>query len=123
MYDFDKQEQDAYIHKILERFSNPYLTDDVKRVGRSPIRKLSPNDRLVKPALLGFERELPVDHLVQAIVAALKFDDLEDSEAIVIQKSLREKGIREVVTEYLGIAEEHPLHVEIVQKYDRRDRK
>ena len=49
-YQFNEQEHDDYIQKIMGRFANPFITDDVTRVGRSPVRKLKSNDRLVGPA-------------------------------------------------------------------------
>ncbi|SQD00624.1 mannitol-1-phosphate 5-dehydrogenase [Escherichia coli] len=52
-YGFDADKHAAYIQKILGRFENPYLKDDVERVGRQPLRKLSAGDRLIKP-LLGY---------------------------------------------------------------------
>ena len=37
-YGFDADKHAAYINKILGRFENPYLHDDVERVGRQPLR-------------------------------------------------------------------------------------
>lgn len=45
---FDRDAHFAYIDKIIGRFRNPYLCDDVTRVGREPLRKLSAGDRLVE---------------------------------------------------------------------------
>ena len=39
-YGFDADKHAAYIQKILGRLENPYLKDDVERVGRQPLRKL-----------------------------------------------------------------------------------
>ena len=39
-YGFDRQLHHAYIEKILTRFANPYLVDEIDRVGRQPLRKL-----------------------------------------------------------------------------------
>lgn len=47
-YNLDKEEHFKYIDKIIGRFKNPYLKDDVARVGREPLRKLNENDRLIK---------------------------------------------------------------------------
>ena len=58
-YAFDPQKHAAYIQKILGRFENPYLKDDVERVGRQPLRKLSAGDRLIKPLLGTLEYGLP----------------------------------------------------------------
>ncbi len=49
-YGFDADKHAAYIQKILGRFENPYLKDDVERVGRQPLRKLSAGDRLIATA-------------------------------------------------------------------------
>jgi phosphoenolpyruvate-protein phosphotransferase (PTS system enzyme I) len=117
-YGFNEQEHEAYIQKILERFTNPYLTDDVLRVGRSPIRKLSPLDRLVMPTVSAYELDLGVDHLTTAIAAALQFDTQDDPEAVELQQALAEQGIREVIVRYMGISEEHPLHAAIVRQYE-----
>ncbi|MFB0975881.1 MAG: mannitol-1-phosphate 5-dehydrogenase, partial [Tolumonas sp.] len=58
-YGFDRQLHPAYIEKILTRFANPYLVDEIDRVGRQPLRKLGAEDRLVKPLLGTLEYGLP----------------------------------------------------------------
>ncbi|KAF8523176.1 mannitol-1-phosphate 5-dehydrogenase [Hysterangium stoloniferum] len=37
-----------YIERTLDRFRNPNVVDNVKRVGRQPLRKLAKNDRLLE---------------------------------------------------------------------------
>jgi mannitol-1-phosphate 5-dehydrogenase len=122
-YGFDRGEHNQYIHKILDRFRNPYLTDEVARVGRSPVRKLSPNDRLVRPALQAFERGIEPDHLAMAMAAALRFDVEEDPEAVELQESIRTQGAGKTVTRYTGIAEGHPIHALIMEQYDHMDQR
>jgi mannitol-1-phosphate 5-dehydrogenase len=116
-YEFDTAEHQTYIDKILDRFRNPYLTDDVVRVGRSPIRKLSPNDRLVRPASIAHSIGIEVPYLTKAMAAALLFDYEEDSEAIEIQRSLREQGVSQSITQYTGLPSDHPLHSQIIEAY------
>ncbi|MBP1157414.1 MULTISPECIES: mannitol-1-phosphate 5-dehydrogenase [unclassified Paenibacillus] len=113
-YGFDPEEHMGYIHKILDRFRNPYLTDEVERVGRSPIRKLSPNDRLVRPALQAFELGIQPNHLALAMAAALLFDNAEDPEAVELQSAIQALGINQAVTQYTSIPEEHPVHALIL---------
>ncbi|MFB9750130.1 mannitol-1-phosphate 5-dehydrogenase [Paenibacillus hodogayensis] len=117
-YGFDAAEHARYIDKILERFVNPYLTDEVARVGRSPIRKLSADDRLVRPALQAFERGLPVEGLVWAMAAALHFDHASDPEAANIQADLANLGLSRTIANYTSIEPSHPLHEAIRQAYE-----
>lgn len=115
---FDPSEHQAYIATILDRFRNPALTDEVARVGRSPIRKLSPGDRLVSPAMLAFESGLPYKSLAKSMAAALFFDVPEDPESALLQASVREIGPSDTASKYTGIAGEHPILGELMEQYE-----
>ncbi|WP_273382689.1 mannitol-1-phosphate 5-dehydrogenase [Actinobacillus porcinus] len=99
-YGFDPQAHAAYIEKILKRFANPYLVDDVDRVGREPLRKLSYNDRLIKPLRGTLEYGLPNDNLVRAIATALKYRNDNDPQALELAQSLADNGVVETVKKY-----------------------
>jgi len=116
-YGFPAEEHRRYRETIVERFANPHLTDEVSRVGRSPIRKLSPNDRLVRPASLARELGLPTEHLARAMAAALRFDAPDDPEAAELQAAIAAQGVRGVVETVLGLHESDPLHRQIVDAY------
>lgn len=117
-YGFDEADHRRYIDRIMDRFRNSYLTDEVVRVGRSPIRKLSPNDRLVRPAMTACALGMEVPHLANAIAAALLFDYREDPEAARLQQTLKEQGIHKTLAKYTEIPESHPLHGRIVAAYE-----
>jgi mannitol-1-phosphate 5-dehydrogenase len=92
-FDFTEEDHANYIDKILGRFLNPYISDEVTRVARGPLRKLGENDRLVRPARLYYElfNEEPT-HLVKAIAAALLYDFKEDDEAVKLQAMIEAEG-------------------------------
>jgi mannitol-1-phosphate 5-dehydrogenase len=115
---FDPDQQEQYINRILDRFSNPYLSDEVTRIGRSPIRKLGPNDRLVGPAVQSFDLGIVPEHLCIGIAAAFLFDYEKDDEAVKIQESIREKGLVETVHHYTKIEPDSPLFQLIMEKLE-----
>lgn len=103
-FEFSHEEHQAYIDKIIERFKNPYISDYVTRVGRSPIRKIGENDRFVQPARQFVEafNETP-KALSNAIAAALKFNDPEDEEARQLQAAILRDGLDRAIEDYTGI--------------------
>lgn len=116
---FDLAQHEQYIDKILNRFINPYLIDEVTRVGRSPIRKLSSNDRLVRPALQAYEQGMKPTYLAMAMAAAFLFNDQEDPEAAQIQAELRKLGVAQTITKYTTISEDHLIHEMIRTQYEQ----
>jgi len=93
----------AYSATAVNRFRNPYLVDENKRVAREPMRKLAPNDRLVGPMKLAMEYGLPVDNYAIGVAAAMLYDNSEDPQSVQLQALIAEKGVIGALTEITGI--------------------
>ncbi|MCI8812020.1 MAG: mannitol-1-phosphate 5-dehydrogenase [Oscillibacter sp.] len=116
-FGFDPDVHHAYVEKIFARYQNPYLEDEVLRVGREPIRKLEAGDRLIKPLVATASYGLPVDHLVFGAAAALRFDCPDDPQSAELQKKLRAEGPAAALTAYSGLTAENPLTGRILDVY------
>lgn len=112
-FGFDRDAHFKYIDKIIGRFKNPYLKDDVARVGREPLRKLSSTDRLVKPMMTAREYGLPCDKLLLGIGAALHYNNPEDPQSVKMQELIAAKGLRQAVSEITSIPATDPVIEEI----------
>ena len=99
-----------YIDKILNRFKNPYLNDDVKRVGREPLRKLSAKDRLVNPLMTAKSYGISVDNLIIGVGAALHYDNPEDAQSVELQQTIKDLGVKEAVKKISEIEDEELLN-------------
>ena len=115
-YNFDKEEHFKYIDKIIERFKNPYLKDDVARVGREPLRKLNENDRLIKPLMTAKSFNLDIDNLLLGVGAALNYNNEEDSQSVELQSLISEKGVKESLAHVANLAQEQEI-LSKVEKY------
>lgn len=113
---FDSKEHQAYIEKIISRFQNPRLSDEITRVGRTPIRKLGYDERFIRPIREAFERGLNVDALIETVGKALTYDDPSDEESVELQKQLTEQPVEEVVRQVTQLKDED-LVGRIVQAY------
>ncbi|MBM7542679.1 mannitol-1-phosphate 5-dehydrogenase [Amphibacillus cookii] len=118
-FGFDQAEHEAYIEKIISRFLNPHISDQVTRVARGPLRKLSKNDRFIRPATLYLELfgEEPV-YLAKAIAAALSFDYQEDQEAVELQTKVNAKGYSQALAEVAELGQDHPLIEAVIKQLD-----
>ena len=118
-YSFDEKAHADYIQKIIGRFANPYISDDTTRVGRSPLRKLKSNDRLVRPAMKYVEMfdEMPV-HLTEGIAAALHYDFKEDAEARELQEMIEQKGIQFTIEKTTDLQPDTALFKSIYKQYE-----
>lgn len=116
-FSFDAVAHHAYIDRIFSRYQNPYLEDEVNRVGREPIRKLTPADRLIKPLMTAYSYGLPVDHLLFGAAAALHFDHPEDPQSVELMSKIRDEGVESALAAYTGLTEDHPLFTRILDIY------
>ena len=117
-HNFSKKELDDYSGDLMHRFANKALGDTVYRVGRQPLRKLGPRDRLVGAARLCLAFGIEPKNIIFTIAAALCYNYKEDEEAVCLAKMLSEKGAGCVLREVCEIQPEEPIYNAILKKYN-----
>ena len=115
-YRFDLAELEHFIEKTLKRQGNQKLSDEIIRVGGSPIRKLGPNDRLVAPVIKLEALGLPYETGVKVIAAGYHYHHSNDSEAEKIPALIEEKGLKATIKTISHL--DGKLLEEVVAAYD-----
>lgn len=115
---FDAGEHAKYIDKIETRFKNPYIRDEVIRVGREPLRKLGQADRLVGPVKMATEFDLGRDHLLKGIAAAFHYDNTADPQSAELQGRIQAEGFGPVVSNVTGFAKDSDDYNKVMTAYE-----
>ncbi|MFP7774707.1 mannitol-1-phosphate 5-dehydrogenase [Ligilactobacillus sp. LYQ112] len=97
---------EAYHEKIVSRFENPYISDAIARVGRTPIRKLGYNERFIRPIRECRKRGLAYDTLLKTAGRIFTFDEPNDSESVRLMKMVADQPLDEVVAGVTGIKDQ-----------------
>ncbi|GEP19250.1 mtlD protein [Pediococcus argentinicus] len=118
-WNFDPATHKAYQEKIIGRFQNPYISDDIARVGRTPIRKLGFDERFIRPIRELKERGLDYSVLLDTVGMMLRFNEPADDESQKLQALLKEKSVEEVVKEVTNLKDQDLID-EIVKSYNEK---
>jgi mannitol-1-phosphate 5-dehydrogenase len=110
---------DEHIADLLHRFGNRALGDTNFRLGRDPLRKLGPADRLVSPARLAEQAGVRPEALSFGIAAGYCFDHPKDSLAGELQQRIRHDGFATVLADVSNIRNDEPLGKLVSEQYDR----
>lgn len=110
---FSRESIDRYKQDLCRRGAVPEMRDEILRVVRDPLRKLSPRERLVAPANLAVQYGLPRAWIVKAIVAAMRYQHPQDPQSVALAGQLAQGGLSQVLDSVCGIAAASPLAAEI----------
>lgn len=121
-HNFDPAAHNRYVKKTMKRITSPAIDDEVERVGRDPIRKLSRLERLIGPAAQHAEHFGKPEHLLGVISAALAFENDDDPEVARLQLLLTSLSSSEFALEVCGISSSHPLSEFLVETIDNHKR-
>ncbi|WP_026882660.1 mannitol-1-phosphate 5-dehydrogenase [Clostridium akagii] len=114
----DKNALNEYSKKLIKRFENTYLQDELFRVGRDPMRKLASNDRLISPLKLCFQYNMEYTNIICGIAAGFTFNYSGDEKAEEIQTIIGSRGIKSAINIVTGLDKESPLLDKIAEKYN-----
>ncbi len=110
-----------YHSKVLKRFQNPYISDDIARVGRTPIRKLGYDERFIRPIRELKERNLDYSALMETVGRIYHFDEPKDAESQKLQKMLKTEDLKQVIVETTGLKDDPDLVDQIAKSYHDAD--
>ena len=111
-----KEDQQAYVDKIVRRISNPHLEDAVERVGRAPMRKLSRKERFIGPAAELAEHGKDCSALLDAAECAFRFQKVEgDEESFELANIMENNDAEEVVKKVCGLEPKEKLFPAVVE--------
>jgi len=114
-YGFEATTHQAYVDKIIKRFENEHIVDETHRVARSPLRKISANERFIKPATELLALSIAPKQLAIAVLAATKYANQDDPEAVELQSFLKTHSIAEALTKYSGLKPDNKFCELVVQ--------
>ncbi|MBH0082567.1 mannitol-1-phosphate 5-dehydrogenase [Salinibacterium sp. SWN167] len=112
---FDAADHADYVATCTRRFSNPHLPDTPERVGRSPLRKLSRNERFISPASELAASGTTPHAILRAVGAAMQFTVAEDPESVRMMELRSSLTAPEFVTEVMGLREGDALYAAAVE--------
>jgi len=117
-YGFDENEHQAYVDKIINRFKNPNISDELVRVARSPIRKMSRKDRFVAPALGVLELGKKPENLARAIAALASSKNENDPESVTLNEFIEKQGLKEALLKYAELPLDSELTDLVLKAYN-----
>lgn len=104
------EEQEEFGRRTIQRFKNPYLLDEITRVGRDPIRKLQPDNRLVYPAkeLMDYGG-IPIYHSVGIAAAYQLYNYPKDQQAVELSGMVKGRGLDYTLQQVSGLSPDNDL--------------
>jgi mannitol-1-phosphate 5-dehydrogenase len=114
---FTEADMEELREDIDLRFGNPMIQDTVYRVGRDPVRKLGPGDRLIGSARLCLDQGIFPENISLVCGAALCYDYTEDPDARMLQSMIAADGVEKALLEVSGIDPGSRLGERIVESY------
>lgn len=118
IYGFAHEDLVNYMNiMFFKRMTTPGLHDPIARVCREPIRKLSPNDRIMGPANQCEKLGLPNDWLLKGAACALHYKNPEDKQAEEIRKFIAADGIENAIVKYTGASKGSSIYQKILSAY------
>lgn len=113
-----EESQKEFSKVAEEKYKNYKIVDNVVRIAREPIRKLSPTDRFIGPAKMAQESGIVPEAIALGTAAALYYDYPEDKEAMELQRLRKEKGIDFILDNICGLGENRELKELITSSVD-----
>ena len=116
-YGMDAASLEVHLQDLIYRYHNRALAVPIARVGRDPVRKLGPEDRLVGAMGLCRSQNIASHAVAMAAAAAILYDNPGDEAAMQVQALLRKGGVAAVLREICGLSPDSTAYIMIQRAF------
>lgn len=107
-------ELEEYINDLLKRYRNKHLGDQIERVARDPIRKLSEGERLIGSAMYCLKAGISPENISFGIAGAIFYNG-DDESSQKLKQIRNQKGVEGVLKDICKVEETNPLFNLIIE--------
>ena len=115
---FTLRQMQGWNLSIIDMLANPYLGDQLRRLGADAARKVGYNDRLTGPALLCLKHGGMPRALCRILAYAYTYPTSEDVGTKRLHDTIGEEGIEAALEHFSGLLPRNPLHTMVREYYD-----
>lgn len=115
VFGYDTKEQEEFALLSKEKFTSRAIKDTVSRNARDPLRKLAAGERIMGPMRLIYEQGEEPDVLIRTAASALLYRGDGENKW---EEILKQKGIKGVMTDVMGLSEDEYLYKRIKSEYE-----
>ncbi|MDD4569955.1 MAG: hypothetical protein PHE70_07530, partial [Tepidanaerobacteraceae bacterium] len=99
-----------YSSVMLRRFADIRLKDPIHRVCREPLRKLSPRERFIQPAITAIKYGILPYSIIDGIKSVFEYKNNDDEQTVSMCKIIKNMGKGEILTDICGLERESVLY-------------
>ena len=94
------------------------MIDSIERVARDPLRKLSPDERLIGLLRKLEKHNLSIKPVCRTIAATLFYKDYSNDESVRMQKKITEEGYASIFTDVCGLNREEQAYKICLEEFN-----
>ncbi len=117
LYGFTESDMALHLSSLIGRYENPNLADETIRVIRSPLRKLSRDERITGTMLKCRQAGVDYTPFLDVAAAALAYREETDPESLTMAALLKSGSPEEAIGKICGLEDEPEIAAAIARKY------
>lgn len=117
LYNFTDEEIESYTAGRMNCYMNKSLADSLKRLSRSPIRKLGNHERITGTAALCLQYGISVKSFAPVLYHTINYYDGNDPECVELKNMLINEGLESILINVCGLQKDSLLFKEFYNGY------
>lgn len=116
VHGFSEDSLSQYIDLVMQRFQNPGISDDLNRIARNPMTKLSNQERFIKPLQKLHDLNMDYETLIAMVALGFLVHVKGDAQSEQLHAMIKQNGLLQTIQEVTGLDTKLSLEIQAAIK-------